>query len=246
LSPLLTRLPTPLASLAQRGAALVDYHGRPALRAASAGEPFNGQAGRRAIFEELERLVGFAVAIETGTFRGNTADYLAREKGLTLHSIEARERFHHYAKLRLAGIGRAHLELGDSRAFLRRLAGDPRVPKARAFFYLDAHWYADLPLAEEVAIVAAHWRESVIMVDDFHVPGDVGYRFDDYGGENRLDLAYLGGVEALGRLGLAAFFPTLPSAQETGARSGCVVLDSAALAARLAGATTLRPARAAA
>ena len=49
------------------------------------------------------------------------------------------------------------------------------------FVYLDAHWAEELPLAEELCIVASAWTRCVVMVDDFQVPGDSGYAYDDYG-----------------------------------------------------------------
>jgi hypothetical protein len=33
---------------------------------------------------------------------------------------------------------------------LRQLAASPSFSKHGVFFYLDAHWYSDLPLAEEI------------------------------------------------------------------------------------------------
>ena len=57
-------------------------------------------------------------------------------------------------------------------------------------------------------------------VDDFAVPGDPGYGFDDYGPGKRLDLEYL----RQGKLrDLIVFFPSVPSHEETGAKRGCVI-----------------------
>src|SRR5262249_10315659 len=50
---------------------------------------------------------------------------------------------------------------------------------------------------------------------------DPGYKFDDYGQGLRLALPYLAPVADLG---IAAFFPKLPSAQESGLKRGWVVL----------------------
>jgi hypothetical protein len=90
-------------------------------------------------------------------------------------------RFYDFARLRLARFitftfrsttrGRCY---SDYRGFNRAQAG--------VFFYLDAHRYEDLPLRDEIRIVTRHWSEVAIMVDDFEVPNDSDYRFDDYGG----------------------------------------------------------------
>lgn len=141
--------------------------------------------------------------------------------GLPVHSSEINRHFHLLARKRLASRKDIDLELGDSVDCLRRLADSPLAGE-RVFFYLDAHWYENLPLAEELRLIAGHWREFVVMVDDFEVPGDDGYRFDDYGFRRFLTIDCFGKV--FRELELLAYFPALPSAQETGARSGCVVL----------------------
>jgi hypothetical protein len=162
-----------------------------------------------------------AAVIETGTYRGTTTEFLSHLTGAAVYSVELKRRYYEYARMRLAGIGRVTLEVGDSRHFLRRLSADPRVPKQRVFFYLDAHWEADVPLREELLIIAEHWSESVIVIDDFQVADDAGYGFDDYGPGRRLTLEYL----PLASLGaISCLVPQLPSAQETGFRRGCVVL----------------------
>jgi hypothetical protein len=207
--------------LFSRWLAAAEYHFQPGLRETLGGGPFNGQQGRQAIFHALSAAIPFTCLAETGTFRGSTTEFLAKNTRVPIHSVEARRRFYHYARLRTRSYPNVSLHMGDSRSFLNRLASDPAVPKERVFFYLDAHWYADLPLRDEIATIARSWREYVIMVDDFAVPGDTGYRFDDYGGPNRLDLSYLGDPSAFG---LTAFFPRLRSDQETGAKRGCVVL----------------------
>ena len=73
--------------------------------------------------------------------------------------------------------------------------------------------------------------EHVIVVDDFEVPGDAGYRYDDYGGGKRLCLEY---ISAFADPDVEAFFPSTRSPQETGRRRGCCVLSGhAAVASRL-------------
>ena len=64
---------------------------------------------------------------------------------------------------------------------------------------------------------------------DFEVPGDEGYGFDDYGFRRSLSMSCFGKV--FRELELSVYFPVLPSMQETGARSGCVVLAKAGSAA---------------
>lgn len=216
--------------------AAYDYYLNPVLKS-SWGGPFNGQAGRQEIFRELIASIKFQTVVETGAFRATTTEFLATESGLPVYTVESYPRFFHYARLRLRRQKLVHVEKGDSRAFLEKLASDPAVCKQNAFFYLDSHWGDDLPLKREVELIAKFWQSVVIMIDDFVVPGDCGYGFDEYGA-GRLSLELL---HPLSSLGLTAFFPAIPSEQETGRKRGCVVLVDRLLAENLAKFRSLKP-----
>lgn len=182
---------------------------------------FNGQIARKRLLEEILRAVEVAALVETGTWTGNTAGYLAAT-GLPVRTVEKNPLYHALARRRLAHLRNVHLANLDSRMFLRGLAEDPACHGARLFFYLDAHWEHDLPLAEEVEAIASGWKEFVIMIDDFEVPDDPGYKYDDYGPDRALTMSYL--APLLQRYDLVPFAPRVASAEETGQRRGCVVL----------------------
>jgi hypothetical protein len=183
----------------------------------------NGQRHRQEIFDALFKTFTFDAIVETGTFTGNTAGYMARKTKLPVYTVERNPRFHAIAKARLKDFQNIMFELGDSRTCLNKFAGNGVAGNA-TFFYLDAHWNEDLPLAEEIEIISRSWKQFVIMIDDFQVPGDDGYGYDDdYGLWGRgLDMRSFGSV--FSRCGLTPFFPAAPSASETGAKRGCVVL----------------------
>lgn len=202
-----------------------EYFLSPKLRE-SWGGPFNGQQVRRQIFWEILELASPKAIVETGTYRGTTAEFLA-SAGMPLFTVELDPRFHAYSALRLRALKNVRLKLGDSRPFLRELSQDPVVPRDGVFFYLDAHWYQELPLAEELKAILSHWRSSIVMIDDFAVPGDDTYGFDRHSSGLCLDIDYL--ESSISRR-LDLFFPLAPSHQETGARRGCVVLGSDAQA----------------
>ena len=185
---------------------------------------FNGQMGRRALFLDLCYRLPFSAAIETGTFGGETTEFLLASLSVPVFSVELeRDRFE-LSEARLAGYKQLRLRHGDSREFLRTLAKDVSCPSSEVFFYLDAHWNQDLPLREELQVIFSHWSRTVVMIDDFQVPLDAGYGFDAYGHDQTLCLEFLASVLPAGT---GVFFPTLPSGDETGARRGCVVLASA-------------------
>ena len=183
---------------------------------------FNGQRYRKKIFKDLLKELNFNLIIETGTWIGNTTGYMAENSNLQVYSCEINKRFHSLAKLRLKHLDNISLTLDDSISFLKKLSNTDLIMQ-KAFFYLDAHWYEQLPLAAEIEIIANNWKDFVIMIDDFQVPGDEGYGYDNYGGDNSLTLQTFSGIFA--RHNLIPFFPNLPSAQETGFRRGCVVLS---------------------
>lgn len=199
--------------------------------------PMNGQRERQLITRQLFESIPFDGVLETGTFRGTTTEYLALLSTLPVATVEAVPRYYHHARLRLQYLSEVTVELGDSRAFLQRRAESPQRPE-RPFFYLDAHWYDDLPLADELRIIAASWQDAVVMIDDFRVPDDKGYGYDDYGQGRSLEESYLP-MDVLG--GWTILYPAAHSSVETGARQGSVVLLSPSLEAHAADLSRLRP-----
>lgn len=202
-------------------AAFIDVM-RPSLKR-SWGGPFNGQRVRQLIVQDLARAISFDRVYETGTFRGTTTEFLAATFGCPVFTVEISERFYFYNRLRFARNRLIHTERGDSRSFLNRHAGLEET----AFIYLDAHWRGDLPVREELRTISAGWRRALVMIDDFRVPGDGGYGFEDYGPGKVLAEEILP-VEDMP--GWALFYPASASSEETGSQRGCCVLASAELA----------------
>lgn len=205
--------------------ARLEYHFDNSLGKEFSG-PFNGQKFRQQIFNDLWKTFHFTGIVETGTFRGVTTDFMAQNSDTRIFSVESEPRFFHYAKLRLRGHKGVRITNSDSRVFLENLITDDSVPKSQCFFYLDAHWNTDLPLFEEVKLIGDNWHDTVIMIDDFEVPDDADYKFDDYGDGKKLGLDYLGG-EVLSKW--SVYFPSGRGADDTGIKRGCVVLASPAL-----------------
>jgi hypothetical protein len=183
------------------------------------GGPFNGQVARQALFRALIDKARPAAILETGTYLGTTTEFMANF-GLPVYSVEGQPRNYGFAKSRLRRHRNISLCLGDSRVFLSDLLGD--YSEDVIFAYLDAHWNSDLPLVEEIEIIFCRRPRAVVMIDDFQVPDDADYGFDDYGTGKALTLDYVAGAVAIH--GLCLFYPATPSAQETGARRGCVVV----------------------
>jgi hypothetical protein len=146
--------------------------------------------------------------------------------GLPIYSVEGLARNYGFAQARLWRKRNVHLFQGDSREVLRKLFADElrAIHGQNVFAYLDAHWNADLPLREELEIIFNHCPAAVVMIDDFQVPDDSGYQFDDYGPGKSLSPAYIEPI--LSAYNLEAYYPSMPSSTETGAKRGCVVVGS--------------------
>ncbi|MBV8195884.1 MAG: class I SAM-dependent methyltransferase, partial [Candidatus Dormibacteraeota bacterium] len=139
---------------------------------------FNGQRARRRVFAAVNDKIRFENYIETGTYLGMTAYFLAAtaaKRRAQVYSCEINAEFFAVASRSLRWLNNVHLHHGDSVAFLRAL--DARVSESINFIYLDAHWYDQLPLADELAVIC-NWRNSVVMIDDFKVPFDRGFGWD--------------------------------------------------------------------
>lgn len=199
----------------------VDYYRFPELRKSWDG-PFNGQTFRQQIFRDLIDTIGFSAIVETGTFRGTTTEYLQKSSGLPVHTAELHPRFYGYVRRRFLANPNVITYHKDSRSFLRRLLQDPIFRQKKVFYYLDAHWGEDLPLLEELQIIFENCAQAVVMIDDFEVPFDGGYAYDNYGDGKSLCFEYLAPLNA--KYKLAAFFPSQRADLETGRKRGCVVL----------------------
>ena len=163
----------------------VDYLIRPGRR--RAWLPMNGQERRQELVESMIARCRIGRIVETGTYRGDTTVWLARF-GLPTITIEINPRWFEFARLRLRKLKHVIPCLGDSVEVLKDLVPRLADKEAPTLFYLDAHWRERLPLREELELITRHFAKSVVVIDDFEVPGDPGYGFDDYGPGKRLAL----------------------------------------------------------
>jgi hypothetical protein len=201
----------------------LDYYVRFGESIGSWGGPFNGQRYRQELFTSLIKALQPFAIVETGTYRGTTTAYMA-ETTLSIFTVESNRRFFGFAEARLRNWNNITLMFGDSRKALAEIFSGPlkEFLDQTIFFYLDAHWHEDLPLLEEIKIILERNEVAVIMIDDFEVPHDAGYGFDNYGPNKALNALYIEPVVT--SYDLHVYYPSTPSVNETGQRRGCVVL----------------------
>jgi hypothetical protein len=201
-----------------------DYFRYPHMRE-SWGGPFNGQRHRQRIVAEVLTTYAPAAIVETGTFRGTTTAHIATRFPGPVFTVERLKRNYGFAKQQLSRYPNVRLECGDSVEFLERITARGELPSGRVLYYLDAHWGEELPLSKEIDTVFKARPDAVVMIDDFQVPDDPGYAFDDYGAGKTLNLEYVS--PAMAKFDLVAFFPNVASDTESGAKRGCVLLAGA-------------------
>jgi hypothetical protein len=197
----------------------------------------NGQTSRL----ETTRQIIFSLKIrrifETGTFRGTTTEWFS-QFGIPVETVEINYRYFAFSKVRLANRGNVRVFQSNSVAFLKWKISIADGLDDPLLFYLDAHWRDHLPLREELELIFAHYSNPIVIIDDFKVPDDPGYGYDDYGTGRALTLEY---VTASRLPKLSCFFPCTPASEETGARRGYVVLTSSEkMAIQLLGINLLR------
>ncbi len=185
------------------------------------GGPFNGQQQRQRIFDAIVGALHLHEIVETGSLYGRTTAYMAARVQAPIVTVEINPYFASVARRFLKPFGHVRVVEADSGYFLEAYTASPRPRSKPRFFYLDAHWYGEIPLLQELAIVLDRFDNPVIMIDDFQVPGDAGFKFDSAPDGMPLSLDYL---RPIADRSFDIYFPSAPSDQETGARSGAVVL----------------------
>jgi len=185
---------------------------------------FNGQQHRKKIFLELLDRFDFCAILETGTFMGNTTGYMRQRAKCPILTCETSSMFQAVAMSRLKNMTGIEFVLADSRKFLKDKLSAPPLKNSphSIFFYLDAHWHDDLPLKNEIEIITSSVQNAVIMIDDFEVPADDEYGYDNYGKGKKLDLKTF--QTLFNKFDLAPFWPCLQGKDETGGKRGCVLL----------------------
>lgn len=179
---------------------------------------FNRQYIRAALALDVMKRLACDAFIETGAHKGATSWLVAAQTSMAVFSSELRPASHRRARLLLMPYRNARVFHGDSRSFLRKVAA-----AQRPFIYLDAHWFTDLPLREELDIIGRRWRSFIVLIDDFRVPHDNGFGYDSYEA-GTLEWDY---VQAeLERMNGAAYYPAYSSEIETGAKRGFLLIGS--------------------
>ncbi len=143
-------------------------------------DAFNGQFIRAFILFKISEYFDCSSFVETGTYHGYTAGFVARVFNTVVFSCEVNRLNYWISKLFLLGYRNVKVSHQDSPIFLRSTCGS-YLAGDNPMFYLDAHWYPHVPLNEELEIIFGVMKRAVIVIDDFAVEGDERFGYDEYG-----------------------------------------------------------------
>ena len=119
--------------------------------------------------------------IETGTFVGTTTKFFSKFSS-EVFSIEISNEFIEIARKNLNNSPNITLVQGDSPAKIKNLIDNHINKDKKVFFYLDAHWEANLPLQAEVSLILQYFLDFIIVIDDFKNEFDTDFSYDSYNG----------------------------------------------------------------
>jgi predicted O-methyltransferase YrrM len=188
--------------------------------------PMNGQRNRLRTSFLLCDIFKPDFAIESGSYLGTTTQYLASLATTKTYSIEINGAFAEIARIRLKpDIDSERIEVvdGDSGVHMSRILSTFNPKHSRVFAYLDAHWLEHIPLSEEIQSLLDWGGDFIAVIDDFYIPGDPGFGFDQYK-NHRVDVSHVPKSDQI-----SVWIPDEHSSTESGARRGTAYVVSSRL-----------------
>ncbi len=137
--------------------------------------PFNCDTYVEAEFLKLKVKYNIVNVIETGTYKGVTTRWFAKNFE-NVFSIEIMRKYYEEASLNLKGHDNVTLLNSDSRNVLPSVLNKL---KGSTLIFLDSHWY-DNPLLPELQIIAESKMRPVICIHDMKNPDDPTMGYDTY------------------------------------------------------------------
>lgn len=140
--------------------------------------------------QEIERLIkkhSIELVIETGSYRGYTTRQFAAMAPEVI-TTEANPEYYRETLDTIAGLTNVKAYFGKTEEVLPHLLDKYQLQK-KILFFLDDHWLENLPLLDELHIIASVGLKPVIVIHDFKVPGKT-FGYDTYNGQP-LNYAYV-------------------------------------------------------
>jgi len=144
--------------------------------AGNASNAFHGDEQWKTLVKKITDTVSPTSVVETGTYKGDTTEYLAKISPNPIFTCEVIGMYRRESKRRLELYKQVNLLRGSSAALIQKLVAEKQLGDTPLFF-LDAHWYGYWPLADEMKHISA-LSKAIIMIDDFKVPGRPQFGYD--------------------------------------------------------------------
>ena len=180
--------------------------------------PLNRQVKRRECVEKLLAEFLPQTIVETGTFLGTSTLFLAANApdGCPVHTVELDDLYYRFSAKRFQRQG---VDIQIHHMSSEALLGETRFDVERLFVYLDAHWYDYLPIREEI-LALKDYSQIIIGIDDFEVPGEPAWGFDNYRRRGVLTWSYIQNEAK----DFAVFYPAYTPEEDNGAKRGFCIL----------------------
>jgi len=173
---------------------------------------FNHECIRSYIIWRLFKEFNCTSFVETGTFYGDTTAYVSKVFKTPVFTGEINRTHYLVSKLNLLWDRNIDQTLADSPEFLNRVL-DPSILGNNPMFYLDAHWREHVPLGDELALIGDQSKRGLILIDDFMVPWDSNYLYDEYP-SMRIDMDVINSYLKNLRDDVDVYLPTYSTHQE--------------------------------
>lgn len=142
---------------------------------------FNQDSFVRAEVLRLIEKFGLTMAVETGTFEGDTALWLASHFDQVI-TVESNAEY--FRKLPIEVKTHRHIMSVNLDSVKAILAYSELIRKHenKVFFFLDAHWGPYWPCPDELKAIASMGIKPVILIHDVQVPGKP-FGYDEHDGQ---------------------------------------------------------------
>ncbi|HEY3932572.1 MAG TPA: hypothetical protein VGM58_09420 [Verrucomicrobiae bacterium] len=126
----------------------------------------------------------FTAFVETGTCRGYSTEFIAsHHRQLPVFTSEVVQSSYELSKDALSKYLNVTPHLGNSSDWIGDMLSKRKFGDFPLFF-LDAHWQRYWPLRDELRHIANAKLRTVIVIDDFEVPGHPQFGYDIDGGSD--------------------------------------------------------------
>lgn len=140
---------------------------------------FNRECIRAYILWRVHQHFQCTSFVETGTLYGRTTGYVRKAFQTPVFTSEINRTYHIVSRANLLWGTKITQYRANSPDFLREVCNTPEIGD-NPMFYLDAHWYDYVPLPEELGVIRDSHDKAVIVIDDFYIPWEPSFRYDDY------------------------------------------------------------------